>query len=113
MEPRASCQVTLPLALRCITAGIFPSVTRRPAIAAFLQVSGAWRGDRRLVMVPTHANDQPAFGCYLAEPDEAVASPAGIMVLTLHADRIRGMTRFFLADDLLPRFGLPPTSALD
>jgi len=85
----------------------------RPAIAAFLQVSGAWRGARRLVLVPIGANNQPAFGCYLAEPDTTVATPAGIMVLTPHADRIRAMTRFFLPAGLLPHFGLPETWVLD
>jgi RNA polymerase sigma-70 factor (ECF subfamily) len=76
------------------------------AIAEFLTVSGAWRGPRRLLLVPTRANTQPAFGCYLAEVDQPVARPAGLIVLTLSGGRIRGITRFF-DNDLLDRFGLP------
>lgn len=85
----------------------------RPAIAAFLQVSNSWGKDRRLVLVPTGASNQPAFGCYLAEPGATVANPAGIMVLTLRGDRIQGLTRFFLAEDLLRRYGLPATWVRD
>jgi RNA polymerase sigma-70 factor (TIGR02960 family) len=76
------------------------------AIVSFHQVSGAWRGDRRLLLVPTRANTQPAFGCYLAEPGKAVGQPAGLMVLTFRGDRIRGMTRFF-DNAVLAAFGLP------
>ena len=51
----------------------------------------------------TRANTQPAYGCYLAEVGEPAFHPAGLLVLTLAGDRIRGMTRFF-DDDLLRRF---------
>jgi RNA polymerase sigma-70 factor (ECF subfamily) len=54
----------------------------RPAIREFLRVSNAWRGERRLVLVPTRANTQPAFACYLAEPGQPHAYAAGLMVLT-------------------------------
>lgn len=74
-----------------------------PAIVSFLRVSGAWRGGRKLRLVPTRANTQPAYGCYLAEVGEPAFHPAGLLVLTLAGDRIRGMTRFF-DDDLLRRF---------
>ena len=37
-------------------------------IMAFLQVSTSWRADRVMWLVPTWANTQPAFGCYLTEP---------------------------------------------
>ena len=70
-----------------------------PAIVEFLRASDAWRGDRRLDLVPTRANTQLAYGCYLA------GEPAGLMVLTLRGDRIRGLTRFLTAD--LTWFGLP------
>jgi RNA polymerase sigma-70 factor (TIGR02960 family) len=79
----------------------------RQAIAAFLRVSGAWRGPRRLLLAPTRANTQPAYGCYLAEPGQPEGQPAGVMVLTLRGDRIRGLTRFF-DDGLFGWFGLPP-----
>ncbi|MHB8325216.1 MAG: RNA polymerase subunit sigma-70, partial [Candidatus Dormibacteria bacterium] len=65
-----------------------------------------WRGGRHLRLVPTRANTQPAFGCYLADPDRPAAMPTGILVLTLSGDRISTITRFL--DDALPRrFGLP------
>jgi RNA polymerase sigma-70 factor (ECF subfamily) len=81
------------------------------AIAAFLQVSGAWRGRRQLLLIPTRANMQPAFGCYLTEPDDPIGHPAGIVVLTLRSEHIYGMTRF-LDSNLHERFGLPPTQTV-
>ncbi|MEO6082792.1 MAG: RNA polymerase subunit sigma-70 [Umezawaea sp.] len=72
------------------------------AIAAFLAASAAARGHRRFRLVPTRANTQPAFGCYLTGPDE----PVGLVVLTLRGDRIRAITRFIGAE-LPRRFGLP------
>ena len=43
------------------------------AIAAFLRDIAGWRGPRHYRLVPTRANGQPAFGCYLQE-----AAGAGI-----------------------------------
>jgi RNA polymerase sigma-70 factor (ECF subfamily) len=57
-------------------------------------------------LLPTHANTQPAFGSYLTNPAEPVATPAGLLVLTMAGDRIQAITRFHL-DALYPRFGLP------
>lgn len=74
-------------------------------IAAFLQASAAWRRPRRLQLVPTRANTQPAFGCFFTGPEDATAHPAGLLVLTLRADRISAITRF-LDPDLPRRFGL-------
>jgi RNA polymerase sigma-70 factor (ECF subfamily) len=61
---------------------------------------------RRLALVPTRANTQPAFGAYLAESAQTSAGPAGLIVLTLTGDRIEAITRFH-TNSLLPRFGLP------
>jgi RNA polymerase sigma-70 factor (ECF subfamily) len=83
----------------------------RPAIAAFLRVSGAWRGDRRLILVPTRANRQPAFATYLTEVGGAVASAAGLMVLTVRGGGIAGLTRFF-SDDVFVYCGLPRTTTV-
>jgi RNA polymerase sigma-70 factor (ECF subfamily) len=75
------------------------------AIAGFLRTSARWRGRRHLQLVPTRANTQPAFGCYLIDPDAPIAAPAGLLVLTLSNDRISTITRFL--DQDLPRvFGL-------
>jgi RNA polymerase sigma-70 factor (ECF subfamily) len=78
------------------------------AISAFLGAFAAWRGDRHIRLVPTRANRQPAFGCYIDRPGEQTADAAGIFVLTLSGDRISGMT-FFLETDLHRRFELPET----
>ena len=37
-------------------------------IASFLCSSATWRDGRRIQLVPTRANTQPAFGCYLPTP---------------------------------------------
>jgi RNA polymerase sigma-70 factor (ECF subfamily) len=75
------------------------------AIAGFLRTSTGWRGRRRLELVPTRANGQPAFGCYLGRPGEAATRATGVLVLTMSGDRIGTVTRF-LDDDLHRRFGL-------
>lgn len=55
--------------------------------------------------MPTGANTQPAFGCYLPDPDGTRARAAGILVLTIAGDRIGRIERFL--DDRLPDlFGL-------
>ena len=69
------------------------------AIGVFMRYREAERG-ARLRLVPTRANTQPAFGCYLA------AQPRGLLVLTLRGDRISAMT-WFLDGGVLPLFGLP------
>ncbi|ADD42713.1 RNA polymerase subunit sigma-70 [Stackebrandtia nassauensis] len=76
------------------------------AIAQFLRIRRRWRGDRPLSLVDTRANGQPAFGCYLPDPDGRVARPTGIVVLTMRGDRIGGITRF-LGSRLHRHFGLP------
>jgi RNA polymerase sigma-70 factor (TIGR02960 family) len=76
------------------------------AIASFLRASFHYRGDRRVRLLPARANGQPAFGSYLVNPAEPVATPAGLLVLTMASDRIQAITRFHI-DALYPRFGLP------
>jgi RNA polymerase sigma-70 factor (ECF subfamily) len=76
------------------------------AIAAFLGVSTAWRGDRPMRLVSTRVNGQPAFGYYLAGDDGAAEFPPGLTVLTLRGDRIRAIVRF-LETGSMRRFGLP------
>lgn len=76
------------------------------AIAEFFRVAFGYRGERRVSLLPTRANTQPAFGSYLSEPGAAVAKPAGLIVLTITGERVRAITRFHL-DALYPLFGLP------
>jgi RNA polymerase sigma-70 factor (TIGR02960 family) len=61
---------------------------------------------RRFKLVPTRANGQPAFGCYLRDPTSAVSRSQGLIVLTLSGEQIEQITRF-LDNGVLPRFGLP------
>jgi RNA polymerase sigma-70 factor (ECF subfamily) len=58
--------------------------------------------------VTTRANGQPAFGCYLPDPQAAIARAYGLLVLTLQGDRISAITWFF-DRGLFPHFGLPRT----
>ena len=59
---------------------------------------------RRVDVVPTRANGQPAFGTYLHAPT-GIRHGTGLIVLTLTGDRICAMTRF--DNSVLPWFGLP------
>jgi RNA polymerase sigma-70 factor (TIGR02960 family) len=59
---------------------------------------------RRVDLVPTRANGQPAFGAYLRAPS-GLRHGAGLFVLTLTGDRICAFIRFDTS--MLPWFGLP------
>lgn len=59
-----------------------------------------------LRLVTTRANGQPAFGCYLPDPQAAIAHAYGLLVLTLKGDRISAITWFF-DRGLFPNFGSP------
>jgi hypothetical protein len=80
------------------------------AIGSFLRTSASWRGGRRFRLVPTRANTQPAFGCYLDDARAPIAQAAGLIVLTLDGEQISAITRF-LDNNVLHRFGLPQTLA--
>ena len=77
------------------------------AIAAFLGDRAVRRGTP-LRLVPTRANGQPAFGCYLPVAHTAIARPAGLLVLTLKGEQISAMT-WFADSSVFPLFGLPRT----
>jgi RNA polymerase sigma-70 factor (TIGR02960 family) len=78
------------------------------AITAFLREGAAWRGGRSYRLVPTGANGQPAFGCYLEDAHAPIWHAHGLIVLTLSGDRISAITRF-VDTAVLPQFGLPRT----
>lgn len=59
---------------------------------------------RRVDLVPTRANGQPAFGAYL-RASTGIRHGGGLFVLTLTGDRICAFTRF--DNSVLPWFGLP------
>jgi RNA polymerase sigma-70 factor (TIGR02960 family) len=76
-------------------------------IAAFLRQRAELRG-APLRVVPTRANTQPAFGCYLPDPQAAIARPYGFVVLTLEGDAVAAIT-WFADTGVFRHFGLPRT----
>jgi RNA polymerase sigma-70 factor (TIGR02960 family) len=76
------------------------------AIAAFLRHRAELRG-APLRVVPTRANTQPAFGCYLPDA-HAIARPYGLVVLTREGDAIAAIT-WFADTGVFRHFGLPRT----
>jgi RNA polymerase sigma-70 factor (ECF subfamily) len=73
-------------------------------IAVFLRVGALvprWRH------AATHANGQPAVGCYMWSPECELYLPSVVDVLTLEGDRIAAVTAF-LTPEIFPSFGLPP-----
>jgi RNA polymerase sigma-70 factor (ECF subfamily) len=97
-----------------LTAGAWLTMPPQPyeyqgpaAIAGFLRDRAHMRGVP-LRLVTTRANGQPAFGCYLPDPQAAIARAYGLLVLTLQGDRISAITWFF-DRGLFPHFGLPRT----
>ena len=79
----------------------------RAAIARFLDDRARRRG-ANFMLVPTGANGQPAFGCYLPDAHAAIAHAYGLMVLTVQGDRISAIT-WFADRSVMARFGLPRT----
>ncbi|MFL5902552.1 MAG: sigma-70 family RNA polymerase sigma factor [Solirubrobacteraceae bacterium] len=75
------------------------------AIGAFLRDRAGIRG-APLRLVPTRANGQPAFGCYLPDKQATIARPYGLMVLTLDRDRLSAIT-WFGDSSVFAYFGLP------
>jgi RNA polymerase sigma-70 factor (ECF subfamily) len=78
------------------------------AIAHFLSTVPAGGRLELFRLVPTRANGQPAFGCYVRDAQAAVAHAYGLMVLTLHGDRIAAITGF-PDTSVFQHFGLPRT----
>jgi RNA polymerase sigma-70 factor (TIGR02960 family) len=66
--------------------------------------AGIFGSGRRVELVPTRANGQPAFGAYL-RAGTGIRHGSGLFVLTLAGERICAFTRF--DSSVLPWFGLP------
>jgi RNA polymerase sigma-70 factor (TIGR02960 family) len=77
----------------------------RKAISAFLGGAEERRG-APMRLVPTRANTQPAFGCYLAVRETDVARAFSLFVLTLEGGQISALT-WFADSNVFPQFGLP------
>jgi RNA polymerase sigma-70 factor (TIGR02960 family) len=80
----------------------------RAAIARFFATVPAAGRLEMFKLVPTRANGQPAFGCYLRDPRAPIAHAYGLMVLTLRGDRIAALTGF-PDTSVFASFGLPRT----
>jgi RNA polymerase sigma-70 factor (TIGR02960 family) len=79
-----------------------------PAIGRFLSTVPAGGALERFRLVPTRANGQPAFGCYLRDPRAPIAHAYGLMVLTLKGNRVAAITGF-PDTSVFRSFGLPRT----
>jgi RNA polymerase sigma-70 factor (ECF subfamily) len=77
------------------------------AIGRFLRLRAGRRGTPMRI-VPTRANGQPAFGCYVPCLHTEIARPYGLLVLTLAGRKIAEIT-FFADSSVFPHFGLPRT----
>jgi RNA polymerase sigma-70 factor (ECF subfamily) len=77
------------------------------AIRAFFSTVPAGGALERIRLVPTRANGQPAFGCFLRMP-EGPARAYGLMVLTLAEGRVAAITGF-PDTSVFGHFGLPRT----
>jgi RNA polymerase sigma-70 factor (TIGR02960 family) len=76
----------------------------RTAIGVFLRGREVSRG--RLRLVPTRANGQPAFACYLPSAQSDIARPYAMFILTLQGGQISAVT-WFADSSVFPHFGLP------
>jgi RNA polymerase sigma-70 factor (ECF subfamily) len=75
------------------------------ALTRVLAAATAHDPPRRLRLVPTRANRQPAFGMYVQDPGSDRFRALGVFVLTIAGDRIAELTRF--ETSVLPLFGMP------
>jgi RNA polymerase sigma-70 factor (TIGR02960 family) len=78
------------------------------AIGRFLSAVPAGGALERFRLVPTRANGQPAFGCYLRDEHAPIAHAYGLMVLTLSGDCVAAITGF-PDTRVFASFGLPRT----
>lgn len=78
------------------------------AIGLFLSTVPADGALERFRLVPTRANGQPAFGCYLRDEHAPIAHAYGLMVITLSGDRVAAITGF-PDTSVFASFGLPRT----
>ena len=78
------------------------------AIGGFFSTVPAGGALDRILLVPTRANGQPAFACYLRDVQTPIAHAYGVILLTLRGDRISAITGF-VDTSLFARFGFPRT----
>jgi hypothetical protein len=78
------------------------------AIGQFLSSVPAGGALERFRLVPTRANGQPAFGCYLRDAHAPIARAYGLIVLKLSGNRVAAITGF-PDTSVFRAFGLPRT----
>ena len=78
------------------------------AIGQFLSTVPAGGALDRFRLVPSRANGQPAFACYLRDFHAPIAHAYGLMVLTLGGNRVTAITGF-PDTSVFRSFGLPRT----
>lgn len=67
---------------------------------------------QELKLIPTRANNQPAFAFYLADPCAPIWRASSLVVLTLRGSQVSAATRFGELG-ILARLGLPRTLSKD
>ena len=77
------------------------------AIGDFFRTVPADGDLRRIRLVPTRANRQPALAAYFDEAGDGSYDAYGLMVLALEEGRVAGITGFAQVGEILPRLGLP------
>jgi len=82
--------------------------TGRAAIGEFLRTRPLWREGKRVKLVATNANGQPAFAYYLPDSQADLCRIGGMFVLSLEGEEIAAITRFG-EGGWVPWFGLPRT----
>jgi RNA polymerase sigma-70 factor, ECF subfamily len=82
----------------------------RDSVARFLTAFPFARDGRRVRLVPTSANGQPAFGSYRWENESNAYEPISLHVLTLRLSQIAEINTF-VDRTMFGRFGLPPRLA--
>ena len=109
---RAFQRADVPAILALLTDDVRLTMPPRPLACQGRAATGhflsrvVFRDGRRYRLLPTHANRQPAFGCYLADPRTPVLHAHGLLVLTLSGDRISALTEF-TDHAVLTSFGFP------
>jgi RNA polymerase sigma-70 factor (ECF subfamily) len=76
------------------------------AIVEFLQQRRFWGPE--LTLLPTRANNQPAFVYYLPGRTDHMLRASGVIVLTVIDEHVSSLTRFG-GREIIARFGLPLT----
>jgi RNA polymerase sigma-70 factor (ECF subfamily) len=76
------------------------------AVVADFLTRITYRDNRRYRLVPTGANRQIAFGCYLSDGYAQCWRAHGVLVLDVSGSQVTAMTRF-IDNALLGHFGLP------